>query len=446
MDAASGASEIVKRLSACRQKLAGVKPAAVAGRLVRTVGVAAEAAGCQMPVGGCCLICPEEGEPMPAEVVGFREGRLLLLPQGDTRGLQPGSEIRPLAGEATVKVGESLLGRILDGLGEPIDGKGQVAWQDEYPLHARTLNPLSRRRIKESIDVGVRAINGLLTLGRGQRVAIMAGSGVGKSTLLGMIARHGRCPVNVIALIGERGREVREFIEDDLGPQGLARSVVVAATADRPPLERMRGALVATAVAEFFRDRGHDVMLIMDSVTRYCMSAREVGLAIGEPPTTRGYTPSVFARLSGLLERAGQASSKGSITGIYAVLVEGDDLTEPVADSVRSIVDGHIVLARELAERGHYPAIDVLASVSRLMPQVAKKEHLAAARRLVAALSTYRRAEDIINIGAYVPGSNPEIDDATRRIGDINRYLAQGVEEKAPLNDAVSRLQAMWSN
>ncbi len=382
---------------------------------------------------------------MPAEVVGFSEGKTLLLPQGDTRGLEPGAEIRPLKGEASVRVGEAMLGRVLDGLGEPIDGKGALAWQEEYPLYREAVNPLGRRRIKEPLDVGVRAVNGLLTLGRGQRVAVMAGSGVGKSTLLGMIARHGRCPVNVIALIGERGREVREFIEDDLGRSGLARSVVVAATADRPPLVRLRGAYVATAIAEFFRDRGYDVMFMMDSITRYCMSAREVGLAAGEPPTSRGYTPSVFARLSGLLERAGLAEGKGSVTGVYAVLVEGDDMNEPVADAVRSIADGHIILSRELAERGHYPAIDILASVSRLMPQVAGEEHLAPARKLVAALSTYRRAEDLINIGAYVPGSNPEIDDAIRRIGEINRYLAQGVAEKAPLSEAVARLRAMWS-
>jgi len=440
-----GVSEIVSRLAACRGRLAGLRAASVSGRLVRTVGVAAEACGCMMPVGTCCLICPENGEPMPAEVVGFREGRLLLLPQGDTRGLEPGAEIVPLSGEPVVKVGEGMLGRILDGLGEPIDGKGAIPWDAEYPLYAQAINPLHRQRIKQPIDVGVRAINGLLTLGRGQRVAVMAGSGVGKSTLLGMIARHGRCPVNVIALIGERGREVREFIEDDLGPEGLARSVIVAATSERPALVRMRGACVATAIAEYFRDRGHDVMLMMDSITRYCMSAREVGLAAGEPPTTRGYTPSVFAKLSSLLERAGCASGKGSVTGIYAVLVEGDDMNEPVADAVRSIADGHIVLTRELAERGHFPAIDVLASVSRLMPQVSHQDHRAAARKLVAALSTYRRAEDIINIGAYVPGSNPEIDDSLRRISDINGYLTQGVEEKAPLAEAVSKLRAMWS-
>jgi flagellum-specific ATP synthase len=439
------AAAVRARLAACGKRLSEFRPATVAGRLVRTVGVAAEAVGCSMPVGASCLICPEEGEPMPAEVVGFRDGRVLLLPQGDIRGLMPGAEIRPCREQAAVRVGEDMLGRVLDGLGEPIDGRGKIAWQAEYPLYAEVINPLSRKRIKEPLDVGVRAINGLLTLGRGQRVAIMAGSGVGKSTLLGMIARHGRCPVNVIALIGERGREVREFIEDDLGPEGMKRSVVVAATADRPPLVRMRGAYVATAIAEFFRDRGHDVMLMMDSVTRYCMSAREVGLAAGEPPTARAYTPSVFARLSGLLERAGLSDSKGSITAIYAVLVEGDDMNEPVADAVRSTVDGHIVLSRALAHRGHYPAIDILASVSRLMSRVAPRDHLGVARRLVAALSTYSRAEDMINIGAYVAGSSPEIDDAVRRIGDINSYLAQGVEEKAPLADAVARLKSMWS-
>jgi flagellum-specific ATP synthase len=343
-----------------------------------------------------------------------------------------------------VQVGETLLGRVMDGLGRPLDDKGPLHTPLAYPLYAKPLNPIKREKIREPLDVGIRAINGLLTLGRGQRVGIFAGSGVGKSTLLGMMARFTRSDVSVIALIGERGREVKEFLDHDLGEEGLARSCVVAATSDTPPLARLRGAYLATAIAEYFRDQGMHVLLLMDSLTRFAMAAREIGLAIGEPPTARGYTPSVFTRLPGLLERAGACQGKGSITGIYTVLVEGDDLLEPIADATRAILDGHIVLSRELADRGHYPSIDILGSISRLMTQVAKPEHQHLRENLVRVLAAYRRAEDLVNINAYVRGSNPEIDYALEKIDAVNRYLRQGAEEGFSLERAVEDLETIF--
>jgi len=375
-----------------------------------------------------------------AEVVGFRQGRVLLMPLGEMRGVEPGSTIRLVGEQARVPVAESLLGRVIDGLGKPMDGKGPLDASQFYPLYAEPLNPMERERIKEPVDVGVRAINGLLTLGKGQRIGIMAGSGVGKSTLLGMIAKHTAADISVIALIGERGRELKDFIERDLGPEGLARSVVVVATSDQPPLVRMRGAYLAMAISEFFRDLGRDVILMMDSVTRYAMSSREVGLAIGEPPTSRGYTPSVFGQLPKLLERSGTCVGKGSITGIYTVLVEGDDMNEPIADAVRSIVDGHIVLSRDLASQGHYPAIEIMSSISRCMVDVVDREQLERARFLLETIATYRRAEDLINIGAYVKGSNTKIDYAIEMVERINWYLRQEVDEKVTLEDSIGNL------
>jgi flagellum-specific ATP synthase len=348
--------------------------------------------------------------------------------------------------QASVPVGDGLLGRVIDGLGQPLDGQGPIPSQAIYPLYSPPLNPCARQTISSPIDVGIRAINGLLTLGKGQRVGIFSGSGVGKSTLMGMIARHTRSDISVIALIGERGREVKDFIEKDLGPAGLARSCVVAATSDTPPLVRLRGAYLATAIAEYFRDLGHDVILMLDSITRFSMAGREIGLAIGEPPTARGYTPSVFAQLPRLLERAGTCAGKGSITGIYTVLVEGDDLLEPIADAVRAILDGHIVLSRDLADRGHYPSIDVLGSISRLMPQVTDSEHQQNREKLVKVAAAYRKAEDLVNINAYVKGTNPEIDYALEKNDAVNSYLRQGIEEAVSLAQAQEELGAIFAS
>ncbi|HYH02617.1 MAG TPA: FliI/YscN family ATPase, partial [Bacillota bacterium] len=361
---------------------------------------------------------------------------------GDMTGISPGSEIVATGEKLQVEVGPGLLGRVLDGLGNPLDDRGPLLSGNFSPLSAPPPNPLTRRRIETPLALGVKVIDGLLTCGRGQRVGIFAGSGVGKSTLLGMIARNTEADINVIGLIGERGREVRDFLERDLGPEGLARSVVIVATSDQPALVRMKGAMVATAVAEYFRDQGHDVMLMMDSVTRFAIAQREVGLAVGEPPTTRGFTPSVFAMLPRLLERSGTAES-GSITGLYTVLVEGDDMNEPIADAVRGILDGHIVLSRQLAHLNHYPAIDVLASVSRLMSELAVPAHRQAAGILRSLLATYRDNQDLINIGAYAPGSNAQIDAAIRQIDNINRFLRQSTDENISYADTVAQIIAM---
>ena len=422
-------------------------PYALTGMVQEMVGLVITSRGPECAVGRICEIemLPQE-EPMAAEVVGFRQGKVLLMPYGEVRGLRPQSRVTLLPREAMVPVGETLLGRVIDGMGRSLDGKGPLNTSLAYPLYAKPLNPCHRENIKEPLDVGIRAINGLLTLGRGQRVGIFAGSGVGKSTLMGMMARFTRSDVSVIALIGERGREVKEFLDYDLGEQGLARSCVVAATSDTPPLARLRGAYLATAIAEYFRDQGLHVLLLLDSLTRFAMAAREIGLTIGEPPTARGYTPSVFNRLPGLLERAGAYQGKGSITGIYTVLVEGDDLLEPIADSTRAILDGHIVLTRELADRGHYPAIDILGSISRLMPQVAKPEHQAQRESLFRVLASYRRAEDLVNINAYVRGSNPDIDYALEKIEAVNRYLSQNTEDGVSLERAVEELEAIFAS
>ncbi len=416
-----------------------IEPVTVCGLVKRVVGLVVEAEGPNVSVGGLCEIVLPSGQSILAEVVGFREERVLLIPLGDPRGIEPGSKVF-VKMDPGVRVGKGLLGRVIDALGNPLDGKPLPVLEACYPLYAEPLKPFERARISEPLDVGIRAINALLTPGKGQRMAIMAGSGVGKSTLLGMMARHTKADVNVIALIGERGREVLEFLERDLGEEGRRRSVVVVATSDQPPPLRMRGAYLATAVAEYFRDQGLDVLMMMDSLTRFCMAGREVGLAIGEPPTARGYTPSVFAALPRLLERAGPKQGAGSITGFYTVLVEGDDFNEPVADAVRSIVDGHIVLSRELAHQGHYPAIDILASVSRVMNDIVSTEQIRAARRLIHFLAVYRQAEDLINIGAYVKGSNPDIDQALNLIDRIKAFLQQEIDERADFEDSIRRL------
>ncbi|NOY44095.1 MAG: FliI/YscN family ATPase [Deltaproteobacteria bacterium] len=420
------------------------------GKVLQVVGMVVEASGPAAPVGDICLVYPEQGglerdRAIPCEVVGFREGRILLMPYGEMRGIQPGSRVVATRTQSLCQVGEELLGRVIDGTGNPIDGKGPARCRRKYPLYGRDINPIARARIQDPLSTGIKAIDGLLTLGKGQRMGIFAGSGVGKSVTLGIIARNTSADVNVIALIGERGREVREFIERDLGEEGLRRSVVVVSTSEKSPLVKARGALVATTVAEYFRDQGMDVLLLMDSVTRFAMALREVGLAIGEPPTTKGYTPSVFAALPRLMERAGMGEGgKGSITGLYTVLVEGDDMNDPVADTVRSILDGHVVLSRDLAARNHYPPIDVLTSASRLMMEVASPRHRRAAARMKSLLAAYREAEDLINIGAYREGSNPLVDEALEKREAMREFLTQGIEESWTLEQAVDRLVEMF--
>ena len=414
------------------------------GKVVQIVGLVIECSGPNVSMGELCYVQShfDDVEPLPAEVVGFREGYVLLMPLGETKGIGPGCQVVSAQKVLQVKVGPELLGRVIDGLGNPIDGKGPILCKSEYPIQADPPAPLDRPVIKDSLYVGVRAIDGLITMGQGQRIGIMAGSGVGKSTLLSMIARNTEADISVIALVGERGREVKEFIERDLGEEGLKRSVVVVATSDKPALVRIKGALTATAIAEYFRDQGRKVILMMDSVTRFAMAQREVGLTVGEPPATRGYTPSVFALLPRLLERAG-TSARGSITGIYTVLVDGDDMNEPIADAVRSILDGHIVLSRNIAAQNHFPAIDVLASVSRVMSAVVPKEHMEANRKLRALMAVYKEAEDLIHIGAYVKGSSQKIDEAIQKIDAINDFLCQGVFEVQGFEETIQRLEGI---
>ncbi|NLM36975.1 MAG: flagellar protein export ATPase FliI [Firmicutes bacterium] len=423
-----------------REKLATVDPLCRLGQVDKVVGLTLEAEGPPTYVGEVCYLKTRSGHQVLGEVVGFRAGKALLLPLGAMEGIGPGCEVIALDRTLKTPVGEGLLGRVLDGLGQPIDGRGKPEFSGYYPLMADVRNPLKRARIEKPLSLGVKAIDGLLTCGQGQRLGIFAGSGVGKSTLLGMIARNSAADYNVIALIGERGREVKEFIEKDLGPEGLARSVVVAATSDQPALVRIKGAYTATAIAEYFRDQGANVMLMMDSVTRFALAQREVGLAVGEPPATRGYTPSVFALIPKLLERSGTAE-RGSITALYTVLVEGDDMNEPVADTVRGTLDGHIVLSRALAHENHYPAIDVLASVSRLMIDLASEEHRKAAATVRELLAVYRTNEDLINIGAYVKGSNPRVDLAIKMYPAIQKFLRQEIEENVSLEQTVELLQ-----
>jgi len=432
--------EFRKYLSCLRE----ADPIQVRGKVTNIVGLVVEGHGPGSSMGGMCEIYSKGSNcSIMAEVVGFRDKRVLLMPLGDLGGIGPGSTIIARKSQPTVKVGKDLLGRVIDGMGDPIDGMGPLTMGEEMPLHGNPMNPLKRKRISQPLDLGISAINGVLTIGKGQRIAIMAGSGVGKSVLLGMMARHTKADVNVIGLIGERGREVKEFIERDLGPEGLKRSIVVAAVSDQPALIRIRGALLATTIAEYFRDQGLDVLLMMDSVTRYAMSMREIGLAVGEPPTTKGYTPSCFARMPKLLERAGNSSTKGSITGLYTVLVEGDDMNEPVADTVRSIVDGHIVLSRDLAARNHYPAIDVLRSVSRVMNDIVSREHLKLARKMLEYKAVYEEARDLINIGAYVAGNNAQIDTSIRYIDAINGFLRQEIDAKVSLEESVAKMRML---
>ena len=400
------------------------------GKVTKVVGLTIETEGPQTHIGELCRIHGGRmGADMLAEVVGFRDASVLMMPIGDMTGISPGNPVTATGHQLEIGVGRGLLGRVLDGMGRPIDGKGPVAVERWVPVQNMPPNPMTRPRIQQVLPLGVKCLDGLMTVGKGQRMGIFAGSGVGKSTLMGMIARNTKADINVIALIGERGREVRDFLERDLQAEGLARSVVVIATSDQPALVRLKGALTATAIAEYFRDEGRDVLLLMDSLTRFSMAQREIGLAIGEPPVSRGYTPSVFAVLPKLLERAG-TSADGSITGLYSVLVDGDDMNEPITDAARGILDGHIALSRQMAHRNHYPAIDVLGSISRVMSDIADADHKKAANALRRSLAIYRDAEDLINVGAFVKGSHPDIDRAIALIGGINAFLQQGVFER----------------
>jgi flagellum-specific ATP synthase len=418
-------------------------PIKYVGRVTKVLGLLVESRGPQAVIGEVCqIIVPRLGKTAYAEVVGLREDAVQLMSYDVLEGIEVGCQVVATGEMLQVPVSDRLLGRVLDSMGRPADGKGDVASETFYPAAARPPDALTRRRITRRVVTGVRAIDGLIPLGRGQRIGIFAGSGVGKSTLMGMIARNTDADINVIALIGERGREVREFIENDLGEDGLKRSVVIVSTSDTPPLARLRGAYVAAAVAEYFRDQGKDVMLLFDSVTRFARAQREIGLATGEPPATRGYTPSVFDSMPKLLERSG-TSDRGSITGVYTILVDGDDMDEPVADTVRGILDGHIVLSRQLAERYHYPAIDVLKSVSRLVGSVTgpiTQKVMGYARKVMA---VYEENEDMVTIGAYVKGSNPAVDEAIAKRGPIEEFLLQGVEEKAPIADTIKKLSSI---
>lgn len=413
------------------------------GRVSKIIGLMIETIGPAVEIGEVCDVYPiKPGPPLKGEVVGFKDDRVLLMPLGDMAGIGPGSKVVATGHELQVEVSDELLGRILDGLGQPIDGRLKPKATYKYPANNNPPNPLLRDKIEEPMPLGIRAIDGLLTCGKGQRVGIFAGSGVGKSTLLGMIAKYTRADVNVIALVGERGREVREFIENDLGEEGLKRSVVVVATSDKPALVRVKAALIATAIAEYFRDQGKNVVFMMDSVTRFSMAQREIGLAIGEPPVTRGYTPSVFAMLPRLLERAGN-SSVGSITGLYTVLVDGDDFNEPISDAARGILDGHIILTRKLASLGHYPAIDVLESASRVMPNIVDETHLNSAMKFKEILAVYKNSEDLINIGAYAKGSNRHIDFAIEKIDFFNQFLKQRTNEKTEYEITVDEMNRL---
>lgn len=417
----------------------------VYGRVVQVIGLLVEVGGISPSLGEICIMHRGGGRgSISFEVIGFRDDRALMMPLGDMEGIGPGCRVEVTGRRAAARLGDGLVGRVVDGMGNPIDGLGDLQLTGEMSIYGQEFNPLIRERISDHLDVGIRAINGLTTIGKGQRIGIMAGSGVGKSVLLGMMARYTKADLSVIALIGERGREVREFIEKDLGPEGLKRSIVVVATSNQPPLIRLRAAHLATTYAEYFRDMGKDVLLMMDSATRVAMAQREVGLAAGEPPTTKGYTPSTFALLPKLLERAGTAPGKGSITGLYTVLVEGDDLNDPVVDAMRAILDGHIVLSRELASRGHYPAIDILHSISRVMVDIVDENQVQAARRFVEVLSDFTRSEDLINIGAYKPGSNPRIDYAISMKEKLDGYLKQGLRERVYFPQSLQLLHKLF--
>lgn len=415
------------------------------GKVSQVIGLTIESIGPAVKIGEVCLIYPLKGiTPIKAEVVGFKGPKVLLMPLGEMDGIGPGSKVEATDEMFTVQVGDQLLGRILDGLGNTIDDLGKVVNTEKFSVNNAPPHPLKRKNVEQILSLGVKALDGLLTCGIGQRMGIFAGSGVGKSTLLGMIARNTNADINIIALIGERGREVKDFLENDLQDEGLKRSVLIVATSDQPALVRVKAALLATAIAEYFRDKGKSVLFLMDSLTRFSMAQREVGLAVGEPPVTKGYTPSVFAALPKLLERTGN-SDVGSITGLYAVLVDGDDLNEPITDTVRGILDGHIVLSRKIANKNHYPAIDILSSVSRVMSNLIDNEHQELANKIKNVLAVYREAEDLINIGAYLKGTNKEIDFALEIIDGINGFLKQDVNEKYDYSSALRQMKELFN-
>lgn len=415
------------------------------GKVSKVVGLTVESIGPTAKLNDLCrIIAKDTNQVIHAEVVGFRDDRVLLMPYDQTEGVGVGSRVENTGAPLKVMVGDDILGSVVDGLGVPMNDK-EISGASAYSVEAEPPDPLTRKLIDEVLPLGVKAVDGLITLGKGQRIGIFAGSGVGKSTLLGMFARNTKADINVIALIGERGREVREFLERNLGEEGMRRSVMVVATSDKPALIRKKAAKTATAIAEYFRDQGKDVLLMMDSLTRFSMAQREIGLASGEPPVSRGYPPSVYSEMPQLLERAGR-SDKGSITGLYTVLVDGDDFNEPIADTARSILDGHIVLDRKIAHSNHYPAIDILQSISRVMSSIASPEHKAASGKLNNVLATYREAEDLVNIGAYKPGSNPNIDYALAKIDQVNEFLMQGTEEKFDFEEEVEQLCAIFDD
>jgi flagellum-specific ATP synthase len=442
--AESAATRWLSRLRPYLERAEVAPRLVVEGKLTRMVGLTLEAVGCQAAIGDRCRIAGPAGTTVEAEVVGFAGDRLFLMPIGNIRGLAPNARVIPVGHGGEVGVGAGLLGRVLDGTGTPLDGKGRITVQDRVPLAGRHINPLARAPISQPLDVGVRSINALLTVGRGQRMGLFSGSGVGKSRLLGMMTRFTTADVSVVALIGERGREVKEFIESILGAEGMARAVVVAAPADSPPLMRLHGAALATSIAEHFRDQGLKVLLLMDSLTRFAQAQREIALAIGEPPATRGYPPSVFAQLPHLVERAGNgAAGGGSITAFYTVLTEGDDQHDPIADAARAILDGHIVLSRRLADAAHYPAIDIEPSVSRAMPEVVAGPELEQARRFKQIYTTYQHNQDLISVGAYTPGADPQLDEAVQMQPRLLAFLRQDMNERVTLERSQAELQAL---
>lgn len=436
-------------IAKCKEHLKDLEPIKLYGRVTKGIGLVIEGSGPRTSIGDICQIQSDEINPLTsepllieAEVIGFKDDKILLMPLGNIVGVGAGSKIIARGKQKYIRVSKNLIGRVIDGLGNPLDNKGPITGNLQ-PIYTEPINPLKRRRITEPLDLGIRAINAMLTIGKGQRVGIMAGSGVGKSVLLGMMARNTTADVNVLALIGERGREVREFIEKDLGDSGLEKSIIVVATSDTSPLMRIRAAYVATAIAEYFRDLGKSVLLMMDSLTRFAMAQREIGLSAGEPPTTKGYPPSVFNLLPKFLERAGTCDGEGTITGLYTVLVEGDDMNEPIADAARSILDGHIVLSRDLANHNHYPAIDVLASISRLMKDIISDSHKKLVQKALDIMATYKRYEDIINIGAYKQGTNPKLDSAIAMVDKLNQFLRQSINEKTSFAETLKALEAI---